>query len=119
MDALAFLLIGVFAGIVGGFFGIGGGVVILPALIYFKGFSQKMAQGTSLVALIAPVGILGLINYYKENQVSLVAGGWIAFGFLGGAFLGSKIALNLDETMLRKGFAIFLVLVGVQMFFKN
>ncbi len=78
-----------------------------------------LAALTSLVALIAPVGILGLINYYKENQVNLVAGGWIAFGFLGGAFLGSKIALNLDETMLRKGFAIFLVLVGIQMFFKS
>lgn len=119
MAALVYLLIGVFAGIVGGFFGIGGGVVILPALMYFKGFSQKMAQGTSLVALIAPVGILGLINYYKENQVDLAAGGWIAFGFLGGAFLGSKVALNLDENMLRKGFAIFLVLVGIQLFFKK
>lgn len=119
MEVLAYLLIGVGAGIVGGFFGIGGGVVILPALIFLKGFSQKMAQGTSLVALIAPVGLLGLINYYKDKQVDLQAGGWIALGFFGGGYLGSKIALNLDENLLRKGFAVFLVLIAVQLFFKK
>lgn len=119
MELAIYLLIGVFAGVVGGFFGIGGGVVILPALIFLRGYSQKMAQGTSLVALIAPVGILGLINYYKQGQVNLAAGGWIALGFLGGAFVGSKIALNLDENMLRKGFAIFLALMALQLWFKK
>lgn len=119
MEVLACLLIGVGAGIVGGFFGIGGGVVILPALIFFKGFSQKMAQGTSLVALVAPVGILGLMNYYKQNQVDLNAGAWIALGFFGGGWLGSKVALNLDEVLLRKGFAVFLVIIAVNLFFKK
>lgn len=119
MDVLVYLLIGIGAGIVGGFFGIGGGVVILPALIMLQGFSQKMAQGTSLVALIAPVGLFALFNYYKENQVDLRAGGLIALGFLGGGYFGSKIALGLDENLLRKGFSIFLVLIAIQLFFKK
>jgi uncharacterized membrane protein YfcA len=119
MTILAFLLIGLGAGIVGGFFGIGGGVVILPALIFLMGFTQKKAQGTSLVALIAPVGLLGLINYYKQNEVDLAAGAWIAAGFFGGGYVGSKVALNLNEDMLRKGFAIFLVLIALQLFFKK
>lgn len=83
------------------------------------GFTQKKAQGTSLVALIAPVGLLGLINYYKQNEVDLTAGAWIAAGFFGGGYLGSKIALNLNEELLRKGFAVFLVLIAVQLFFKK
>lgn len=119
MDALVFALIGVFAGTVGGLFGIGGGVVILPALIYLKGFEQKMAQGTSLVALLAPVGLLGLMNYHKAGLADLKAGAWIALGFFGGAFLGSKIAIGLDEVLMRKGFAVFLMLVALNMFFKK
>ncbi len=118
MDALGFVVIGIIAGIVGGIFGIGGGVVILPALIFFKGYSQKMAQGTSLVALLAPVGLLGLINYYKDNNADLRGGGLIAAGFFGGAFFGSKFALGLDENVLRRAFAVFLVLMAIQLWIK-
>ena len=119
MDALGFILIGIVGGIVGGMFGIGGGVVILPALIFLKGYSQKMAQGTSLVALLAPVGLLGLINYYKDNNADLRGGGLIAAGFFGGAFVGSKIAIGLDDGLLRKGFSVFLVVVAIQIWFKS
>lgn len=119
MDIALFLLIGLLAGMVGGFFGIGGGVVMLPALIMLRGFSQKMAQGTSLVALLAPVGLLGLLNYSRENQVDWKAGGLIAAGFFFGAFFGSKIALQMDPVTLRKGFAVFLVVVAIQLFFKK
>ncbi len=119
MDIALFLLIGLLAGIVGGFFGIGGGVVILPALIMLRGFSQKMAQGTSLVALLAPVGLLGLLNYSRENQVDWKAGILIAAGFFFGAFFGSKIALQMDPVTLRKGFSVFLVVVAIQLFFKK
>jgi hypothetical protein len=119
MEALSFAGIGIVAGVVGGIFGIGGGVVILPALIFFKGYGQKMAQGTSLVALLAPVGLLGLMNYYKAGNADLKGGAWIAAGFFGGAYLGSKFALGLDEGLLRRGFAVFLVLVAIQLWFTS
>lgn len=112
-------LIGIVAGIGGGFFGIGGGIIIVPAMVFLLGFDQKMAQGTSLVALLAPVGLLGLINYYQEGKADLAAGAWIAVFFFGGAWLGSKLSLGLDEVVLRKSFALFLVLIAAQMFFKK
>jgi uncharacterized protein len=115
MEVALFLLIGVVAGISGGFFGIGGGIIIVPALIYLMGYTQKMAQGTSLVALLAPVGLLGLINYYKAGNANIVGGAWMAAGFFFGAFFGSKIALGLDEVLLRRIFAAFLVIVAVQL----
>lgn len=119
MDILAFLLIGALAGVMGGLFGIGGGIVIVPCLVYLRGFSQKSAQGTSLLALIAPVGILALLNYHKEKLVDYRAGLLVAAGFVLGGFLGSKIAIGLDEVMMRRSFAVFLVLVAVQLFLKK
>ncbi|MCB8932814.1 MAG: sulfite exporter TauE/SafE family protein [Fimbriimonadaceae bacterium] len=119
MQIVWYALIGAVAGVGGGFFGIGGGVIIVPAMILLLGFDQKLAQGTSLVALLAPVGLLGLINYYQEGKANLVAGAWIAVFFFIGAFFGSKIALNVDETLLRRIFSVFLFLVALQMFFKK
>jgi uncharacterized membrane protein YfcA len=119
MEIAKLLLIGLVAGISGGFFGIGGGIIIVPVLVWLMGYKQKMAQGTSLVALLAPVGILGLMNYYKSGNANLVAGAWIAAGFFGGAFLGSKVAVDLNEVVMRRSFGAFLVLVGVQMFFRK
>lgn len=113
------LAIGIVAGISGGLFGIGGGIVIVPALIWTMGFSQKQAQGTSLVALLAPVGLLGLLNYYRDGYADLRAGAWIAVGFLGGAMLGSKLALSLDESLLRRAFALFLVCTAAQLWFRK
>jgi uncharacterized membrane protein YfcA len=119
MTALLCLLLGLLAGVLGGLFGIGGGIVIVPALVFLLGYGQKMAQGTSLVALLAPVGLLSVFNYWREKQADLVNGAWIAFGFFAGAYFGSKIALGLDETMLRKAFSGFLAAVAVYMFFKK
>jgi uncharacterized membrane protein YfcA len=113
------LLIGIVAGVMGGLFGIGGGIVIVPLLITLFGFSQLRAQGTSLVALLAPVGLLGLMNYYRSGNADLVKGAWIAGGFVVGAFLGSKIAVGLDDLLMRRIFAGFLVLVAVYLFFKK
>lgn len=119
MQFFWYALIGIVSGIGGGFFGIGGGVIIVPAMVFLLGFDQKMAQGTSLVALLAPVGLLGLLNYYHEGKANLVAGAWIAAFFFGGAWLGSKLALDVNELLLRRGFAVFLVLIATQMFFKK
>ncbi|HMS56603.1 MAG TPA: TSUP family transporter [Fimbriimonadaceae bacterium] len=117
MPAIALVLVGIVAGIAGGLFGIGGGIIIVPVLVLLFGYAQKMAQGTSLVALLMPVGILGLANYYKAGQANLVAGTWIALGFICGAFFGSKIALGLDEVTMKRTFAVFLACVALYMWF--
>lgn len=119
MSALICALIGLGAGVFGGMFGIGGGIVIVPALIWSLGYSQKKAQGTSLVALLAPIGILSVVNYYKDDQVDLVGGAWIALGFFAGAYFGSKIALGMEESLLRKIFACVLVLAAAQLWFRK
>lgn len=117
--AVGLLLLGVLAGTLGGLFGIGGGILIVPALVLLLGYTQHKAQGTSLVALLAPVGLLGLWNYWRENAADLVAGAWIAAGFVIGAYLGSKIALGLDEATMRRTFAAFLFAVSIYLFFKK
>ena len=106
------LVIGCLAGMLGGMFGIGGGILIVPSLVFLLGFSQVKAQGTSLVALIAPVGILALVHYYKRGDADLKVGSLIALGFFFGALGGSKIAVGLDEMMMRRYFAAFLVVVA-------
>jgi uncharacterized membrane protein YfcA len=108
-------VIGILAGVLGGAFGIGGGILIVPALIALLGYSQLKAQGTSLVALLAPVGILALIQYYQRQEVDLKVGAVIAGGFFAGGFLGSKIALTAGDQIIRKGFAGFLICVGIYM----
>ncbi len=117
MAIWALLGIGIAAGVAGGLFGIGGGILIVPALIFLGGFTQQRAQGTSLVALLAPVGIFGLINYYRAGQADMASGLWIALGFLGGAFLGSKVALALPPETMRRVFAGFLIVVALYMLF--
>lgn len=119
MDIVYGLVIGVLAGILGGMFGIGGGILIVPACIYLLGMTQQKAQGTSLVALLAPVGLLGVMNYHKANNIDWKVGGCIALTFIGGVYFGSKISLSLDENLLRKLFAGFLILVAIQMFFRK
>ncbi len=113
------LLCGLLAGVLGGFFGVGGGIVIVPFLTLAMGFTQHKAQGTSLVALLAPVGLLGLINYYKAGNADLKTGALIALAFFGGAWIGSKFAVGLNEDVMRKAFAVFLVLVGAYTFFRK
>lgn len=113
------IVIGLVAGVLGGVFGIGGGILIVPALVFFLGFSQLKAQGTSLVALLAPVGILALIQYYKKGEADMKIGLIIAAGFFLGAFFGSKLALNLNELVMRRSFAGFLVFVAIMLFFKK
>ena len=107
------VLIGAAAGIASGVFGIGGGIVMVPAMIAFLGFSQLKAQGTSLATLLAPIGLLAVASYWKSGNVDLRAGGWMALGFLVGSLGGSYIALASGETAMKKAFGVFLVVVGL------
>ncbi len=117
MEAIA-IIIGVIAGALGGMFGIGGGLVMVPAMAAFLHFSQHKAQGTSLGVLIIPVALPAVINYYKEGNIDLKVAAFIACGFLVGGFFGSKFSLSLPETTVKKAFAIFLVTVAVYMWIK-
>lgn len=111
------LLIGLAAGMLGGLVGVGGGIIIVPALVYFLAYSQKTAQGTSLAMLLLPVGILGFFQYYKAGHVNLKATGIIALAFIAGSYFGSKIALSVSQEMLKKAFAFLLIAVAIKMLF--
>lgn len=114
---LILVITGVAAGILGGLVGIGGGIIIVPSLVYFLSFSQKSAQGTSLGLLLLPVGIFGVMQYYKQGHVDLKVVAIIAIGFLAGSYFGSKIALSLPQETVKKIFAIMLLLIAFKMLF--
>ncbi len=106
------LLIGLIAGVMAGMFGIGGGVVIVPALILLSGFSIVTANGTSLAALLLPVGILAVISYYKAGLIDIKVSGLVAFGLIIGVIIGSHIALNIPLTSLKFIYGLFLLYVS-------
>lgn len=111
------MIIGIAAGMLSGLIGVGGGIIIVPSLIYFLSFSQKSAQGTSLGLLLLPAGILAVIQYYKQGYVDIKMVGILALGFLAGGYFGSKIALSLPQETVKKIFAIVLLVIGVKMLF--
>lgn len=108
-------IIGLLAGILSGLVGVGGGIIIVPALVFFLGFTQKEAQGTSLGLLLLPIGILAVLNYYQKGLIDVKVVGIMALTFTLGGFLGSKIALAISETALRRIFAIVLFYTGLKM----
>lgn len=114
---LIIILVGISAGILGGLVGIGGGIIIVPALVYFIGFSQKAAQGTSLGLIMLPVGILGVLQYYKQGHVDFRVVALLAVGFLAGSYFGSKVALNLPQETVKKIFALLMIVIAVKMLF--
>lgn len=116
------LVIGLLAGVCGGVFGIGGGIIIVPACVFFLGMEQKQAQGTALVSLLLPVGFLAFWNYWKSGALDtrmLWIGVAIAFGIFCGGFFGSKLALSMNEVVLRRSFATLMAVVAAFLFFKR
>lgn len=111
------LIVGLSAGFLSGLIGIGGGIIIVPALILFLGFSQKLAQGTSLGILLLPVGILAVLQYYKQGYLNVNYVLIIASAFVLGSFLGSKVALSVSDEKMKKVFAIVLLLIAAKMLF--
>ena len=112
---IGLLLIGLAAGILGGMVGVGGGLIVVPALVFFFGFSQHEAQGTSLGLLVLPVAILGMLNYYKQGYVDFKVVGLLAFGFFIGSYFGSKWALVLPQETIKKYFALLLFYTAFKM----
>ena len=111
------ILIGLAAGFLSGLVGIGGGVIIVPALVILLGFSQKLAQGTSLGILLLPVGIFAVMNYYKQGYLNVNYVAIVAATFVLGGFLGSKLALSLSDEKMKKIFAVVMMLIAIKMLF--
>ncbi|MBL7743277.1 MAG: sulfite exporter TauE/SafE family protein [Chitinophagaceae bacterium] len=105
---LLLMTVGLAAGILSGLVGVGGGIIIVPALVFFLGFTQLQAQGTSLGLLLLPVGIFAVINYYKAGNIDFKVVAFMSVAFIAGGWIGSKIALRLDQDTVKKIFAIVL-----------
>lgn len=108
-------MIGLVAGVVSGLFGVGGAIVIIPGLVLVAGLPQHTANGTSLAALLLPVGLLGAWEYYRRGQVNVPYAGVIAAGLFVGALLGAQLAGTLSDATLRRAFGVFLMLVAVRL----
>ena len=121
MQTVFLLIIGIAAGLLSGMFGVGGGIIIVPALVLLFGMSQHSANATSLVALLLPGGILGVMEYYRSGKITtenIWLGLILSAGLFAGAFFGAKIASSLSSDLLRKAFALFTGIVALRLWFK-
>ena len=109
------VLIGLFAGMLSGLIGVGGGIIVVPALVFFLGFTQHEAQGTSLGLLLLPVGILAVSNYYKQGYIDIKVVAIMCLAFVVGGWLGSKLSLALPADTVKKIFAIILFYTAIKM----
>ncbi|WP_151893906.1 sulfite exporter TauE/SafE family protein [Patiriisocius marinistellae] len=121
---LSLIIIGLLAGVLSGFMGVGGGVVMVPLAIYFLGYSQHQAQGLSLAVLAVPVTFFAAYTYYVNPVDGEAAFNWrygliIAAFFVIGGFLGSKFAVNIPQNILKKSFAVILIIAALKMFFSK
>jgi uncharacterized membrane protein YfcA len=112
---LVLLAVGLTAGILSGLVGIGGGIIIVPVLVYFLGFTQHQAQGTTLFMFMLPIGFLGVMNYHKQGYVDYKIALIICTTFILGSFFGSKLAISLDQKLVKQIFAVIMVLLGIKM----
>ena len=115
MQNIIIALIGLAGGVASGLLGIGGAIIMVPALVFILGFSQHTAQGTTLIAMIPPIGILAAIQYYKAGHADIKTAAIIAALFIIGALLGSKLALKIDAHILKKIFGFVLLYISAKM----
>ena len=112
------LIIGILAGILSGMIGVGGGIIIVPALVYFLGMSQHGAQGTSLALMLPPIGILAAMNYYKAGALNIKYAIIISLAFVIGGYIGSKISITyISEENLKKVFGVIMLIASVKLIF--
>ena len=113
--AVLILIIGLLAGVFSGFIGIGGGLIVVPCLVYFLGMGQHAAQGTSLAMMLPPIGVLAVYNYHKAGQVDFKVAALLCVSFVVGSVLGSKIAISLSPEQIKKAFGISIIVIGLKM----
>ncbi len=111
------VLIGLVAGVFSGLIGIGGAVIMIPSMVFIMGMSQQMAQGTSLAVMLPPIGILAAYNYWKAGEINLHYAFIIAGAFIIGGYIGSVMAVHIPVSLLRKVFAVALIIIALNMFF--
>jgi hypothetical protein len=120
MDAqliISLIFVGICAGMLSGLVGVGGGIILVPAMVFLLGFSQMNAQGTSLALIMFPVGIFGVLQYYKHGYVDFKIVPIIAIGFVVGSFWGSRISTHLPQETIKKIFATLLFVIAIKMMF--
>lgn len=116
-NIIFYLLLGVVAGVLSGLIGIGGGIFIIPALVFLFGLSQHQAQGTTLALMVPPIGLLAAWTYYKHGYVDLKIAAFICIGFFLGGLIGAKIAVVLTSRVLEKFFGVALFLISLKLIF--
>jgi len=114
-DAWMLVLLGLVAGALSGLIGIGGGVVVVPALVFLFGFTQHRAEGTTLALLIPPVGLLAVMPYFRQGYVDVRAAAFLCIGFLCGGLIGGHLATTLSNAALQRIFAVALLMIGARM----
>lgn len=117
IDIFLYMILGLAAGALSGLIGIGGGVFIVPALIFFFGLSQHQAQGTTLALLVPPIGFLAAWTYYRQGYVDLKIAGFVCIGFFFGGYLGARMATGLPNSVLERIFGVALLVIAIKMIF--
>src|SRR6056297_1942109 len=118
-EIILLLIVGLLAGFAGGMMGVGGGVVVIPALVFIMGFSQHEAQGTALAFMLPPIGLLAAWNYYKAGYVNVKYAVFLTLAFVVGAYVGSLISVQVPDKILKKIFGLMLLYVSYRMIFKS
>ncbi len=117
MSWMLYIFLGLVAGILSGVFGIGGGTILIPALVFLFGLTQHQAQGTTLALMVPPIGLLAAIRYYQAGNVKLNIAAFVCLGFFFGALLGAHYIQNVPDPILKRFFGIFMVIIGARMIF--
>jgi hypothetical protein len=116
---LILIIVGILSGMLAGVFGVGGAIIVIPALVFILGFSQHDAQGTSLAFMLPPVGILATWNYWKEGHVNWKIALILSITFVVGSYLGSQFSINMSDKLLRRLFGVLMILVAIKMIFSK
>jgi uncharacterized membrane protein YfcA len=115
LNIFLFILMGLVAGVFSGIFGLGGGTIIIPILVFLFGFSQHQAQGTTLALMVPPIGLLAAWTYYKAGFVDIKIAAFICLGFFFGGLVGAKLVVGLPDPLLRKIFGVALIVIAIKM----
>ena len=115
MSQLQYVALGLLAGVFGGLFGLGGGVIMIPAMVYLFGLTQHQAQGTNLFVMLPPIGLLAALRYYYAGNVKLNMVLFLCLGFFLGGFFGAQIANRMPELLLKRAFGVLLFIVSLRM----
>lgn len=119
IEVLILLIVGLLAGFLSGLIGIGGGIIIVPVLVYLLNYDQKTAQGTTLFMFLLPIGILGVYNYYKGGFLDYKTALIMAATFIIGSYFGSKTVMVMDTKIVKQMFGAFIILIGIKMLFNK